>query len=79
QFKFPISNFLKYLFASLVMTSVYFLTSNYLITYDSSIFKFLPPLLLQLTLCAAVYLGITYIIDEKTRQLFKSIIFEFRR
>ena len=79
QFKFPISNFLKYLFASLGLASIYFLTSNYLIIYDDSIFKFLPPLLLQLTLCAAVYLGITYIIDKKTRQLFKSVIYELRK
>ena len=76
KFSFPIYNVVKYIGATLVFFIVYFFTSDSIIKYEISIYKFLPSLLLQLAICVGVYLAITYVIDKNTKLLFKSIIKE---
>ena len=44
--------------------------------YHESIYDFLPLLIIELIICRGVYLSITYLIDNKTKILFKSIIRE---
>ena len=70
---------LKYLFSSiLIFGLIYLLMEQYLI-YTERIFEFLPELLGFLALGIAGYLGITYLIDSKTRFLFKAISNEIRK
>ncbi len=64
----------KYMISAiLVFSSFYFLSENFLV-YEKSIFVFLPNLLLFVIPSFLTYLGVTYIIDNKTRNLFQSVI-----
>jgi len=68
----------KYLLTSiLVFGSVYYLMEQYLQYYES-IFEFLPGLLPYLVLGIGSYLGITYLIDKRTRILFNKVLKEFQ-
>ena len=73
---FPYTSVAKFSIASVALGIVFFATSDYIITYEQSIYDFLPGLLLQAAICVGVYLGITLLIDSKTRNLFKAIIRE---
>lgn len=73
-FSFPYTSVAKFSIASVASGIVFFATSDYIITYEQSIYDFLPGLLLQAAICVGVYLGITFLIDSKTRNLFKSIL-----
>ena len=79
KISFPIKNTLKFIFVTLIFALVFLFTSDSIIKYEQSIYKFLPLVILQLTICAGIYLGITYSIDKETRTLFKSIIKEIKR
>jgi hypothetical protein len=69
----------KYIIASIIAFGIlYLLVDNYL-NYKISIFEFLPDLLLFTGIGIALYLGITYAIDIKTRQLFSAITSELRQ
>lgn len=77
--KFEYSSFLKYLFAGIIAFGSAFLLLKEYLAYTSSIFDFLPNLLLFVGFGVGVYLLITYMIDINTRQLFKAIISEIKR
>jgi len=79
NFSFPIRNTVKYLFSTLAFVTVFFLTSPHIIIYHQSIYDFMPTVIIQLVICVGVYIGITYLIDEKTRILFKSILKELKQ
>lgn len=66
----------KYVVATFAFVAVFFITSDTLIEYKISIYDFLPGVIFQLIICVGIYLVITYLIDKKTRSLFKSIIRE---
>ena len=51
------------------MATVFLLTNEHIISFEVSIYSYLPGLLLEIVLCCATYLGITYAIDRKTRRL----------
>ncbi len=76
---FPLKNITKFIIATLTFGFVFLITSDSIIIYEQSIYKFLPLVFLQLTICLGIYLGITYSIDAETRILFKSIIKEIKR
>ncbi len=76
EFYFPWKNVIKYFTASIGLVLGFLLTSDYIIKYEISIFNFLPGVLFQLAICIGIYLLITYIIDNKTKRLFKAIINE---
>ena len=78
KFSFPITNLLKFLFAMSVFIIFFLLTSDSILNYEPSIYDFLPSLLIELALCISIYLGLTYLIDKSTRNLFKSILNEIR-
>lgn len=78
KFSFPIINIGKYTGSTLAFVGIFFLTSDSLIQYHISIFEFLPGVIIQLALCSGIYLLITFVIDQKTRILFKSIILEIK-
>jgi len=75
-FSFPYSGAAKYVGATMAFILVYLLTSEFIITYEESIFDFLPQVIFQSVICIGVYLAITYAIDKKTQKLFKSVIQE---
>ena len=58
------------------MAVVFMLTNEHVVIFDVSIYSYLPGLLLELTICCATYLGITYAIDRKTRKLFRMVLLE---
>ncbi len=76
SFHFPTENTLKYILAAVVFVLVYFVTADIIINYEESIYDHLPSVIAELSICVIIYLTITYLIDKKTRILFKSIIFE---
>lgn len=69
---------IKYILAAgIIFSIVYFLMDEYLIYYES-IFDFLPRVAIFAIGGVASYIGITYLIDHKTKILIKSIVKEFR-
>ena len=56
---------------------VYFLMEKFLI-YDKSIFQFLPNLLIFVVIGIAFYIGLTYVSDWRTKNLFRAIIKEIK-
>ena len=78
KIKIDYISLVKYAIASLIaFIPVYFLMEEFL-QYQTSIFEFLPDLILYLILATLGYLGVTYLIDSRTRKLFKSVLGEFR-
>ena len=75
----PITSIFKYSLSTLAFMIVFLLTSKQIITYQKSIYEFLPNVILELGICMSVYLLITVLIDTKTRILFKSIIYEIKK
>ena len=70
---------IKYLISALVsFGSVYVLMEQFLI-YDESIFVFLPNFIPFVIISSIGYFGLTFLIDKKTRQLFRLIISEVRK
>lgn len=76
KFSIPYTEIAKYVLATISFVIVFLLTSESIISFEISIFDFLPGLILELFICIAVYLAITYLIDKKTRVLFKAILME---
>lgn len=69
---------LKYLITSIfVFGSTFVLMENNL-TYHTSVFKFFPEFLPYLVISSIGYLGITYLIDNRTRILVKKILSEIK-
>ena len=79
KISFPFKNIIKFIIATLAFVLVFIITSDSIIIYEQSIYKFLPLVILQLIICLGIYLGITYSIDSETRMLFKSIIKGIKR
>jgi len=76
-FSLHYSTLLKYLVGTIGMIIVFLLTSDFIIFYKISIYEFLPGAIIEFVLCILTYLGITYLIDNKTRILFRAIVVEF--
>jgi len=79
RFSLPLISILKYAGGTLSFIAIFYLTADKIINYKISIFEFLPSLILELGICLGVYFLFTYSTDNKTRQLFKSIILEVRK
>ena len=70
---------LKYLIVNIIVfTGIYFLMEEFLV-YDESIFVFLPHVFPFILLSVLSYFGLTYLVDKKTRILFKSILSEIKK
>lgn len=72
-------SFTKYLISSIFVFGILYYLINEFLDYKVSIFEFLPDLIAWVIIAGLAYLGLTYIIDQKTRNLFKSIINELVR
>ena len=77
--KLDYKSIFKYLSASVVSFGILYLMIERFLNYRISIFEFLPELLLFASIGIALYIGITYVIDKKTRILFKAILSEIKR
>ena len=77
-FSLPYIILLKYFAGAISMAIVFLLTSDFIIIYKTSIYEFLPGVFVEFILCFATYLGVTYLIDNKTRVLFRAIIMELK-
>lgn len=68
----------KYLLSSiLILIPIFILIEEFLI-YDENVFIFIPNLFLYVFLVFISYLGITYLIDKRTKTLVKAVINEIR-
>lgn len=76
KFSIQIKDIGKYVFGTIAFSLVFMVTSSSIIKYKISIYDFIPQLILELAICIGVYLLVTYVIDKKTRILFKSILAE---
>ena len=65
---------LKYFTSSIGSFGFTYLMMNEFLEYKESIFEFLPDFIPFVILGISLYLGITYLIDKKTRKLFNLII-----
>mgnify|MGYP001584537222 CR=1 FL=1 len=71
---------IKYLLSAVLMFGLTYFIMNEFIEYKISIFEFLPQFLIYVTIAVGGYLALTYLIDQRTRFLFKSIVKEiFKR
>ena len=69
---------LKYLVASIASFGITFFLLDHFLNYKRSIFEFIPNLLIFAAIGIGFYLLITYLIDLRTRDLFRSITKEIR-
>ena len=76
HFMFPLKSTLKYIGSTLAFIVIFYFTSEYILTYQQSIYDFFPELIAQLAICVGVYLTITYFIDKKAKILITGIIRE---
>jgi len=76
KFSIKYKEIIKYLFASSIVVLIYFATSDFLITYNPSIYDFLPGVIIEAIICIVIYLGITFAIDIKTRKIYQSFMNE---
>ena len=75
-FRVPYESILRHIVGGSGMVLVFLLTNEHIVAFDVNIYSYLPSLLLEVALCCAVYIGITYAIDYKTRKLFRAILSE---
>ena len=76
--KLELQTISKYLLSSvLIFGLVYFLMDKYF-EYDDNIFELAPKLLLFIFLSIIGYLGLTYVIDLKTKNLLNSIFYTIK-
>ena len=76
--KFDMKTIFKYLLSSVFVFGSTFILMEEFLEYKESIFQFLPEFLLFIALGILSYLVITYMIDSKTKTLFKSVIREIK-
>jgi len=69
----PWKKITKFTLSTIIFMMFYYLTSDLILDYDPSIYKFLPLLIIEFVICMGIYLSITYVIDSDTRTLFKSL------
>jgi hypothetical protein len=69
----PFIDISKYAIGTIGFVIVFLLTSESIMKFEINVYDFLPGLITQFVICIGIYMGITYIIDRKTRTLFKSI------
>lgn len=77
KFELPLVPISKYIGATIVFGIVFYFTSDFIINHEISIFNYLPSLIAELLICMSVYFAITYITDQRTRNLLTSILHEF--
>ena len=75
----PYKAIIKYSLVTLLASIIVFYLLENTVSYPPSIFEFIPQLIPIMILGALIYFGLTYVIDESTRELFKLIIKEIKK
>jgi hypothetical protein len=73
-----LKSLLKYILTGIVVFSTSFIVTEEFLTYNNSIFEFLPQLLLFAMIPIIFYIIITYMIDKRTKNLIHAIINEIK-
>lgn len=78
--KFKINSILllKYILVCVVVFGITYLLMNQFLIYENNVFKFVPRVLLLVSIGMIVYLFVTYLVDSKTRILFHAILDELK-
>ena len=76
--KLDFSSMSKYLLVSVGIFGITYILSERFLEYTNNIFEFLPNFLFFVVLGIGGYLGITYIVDSRTRKLFHAVIQEIK-
>ena len=79
QLNFEIKSIIKYLISGIISFSFVYLLTEKFIVYNKSLTEFLPQVLIFISLGIGMYLVISVIIDNKIRDLIKSIIAEIKK
>ena len=79
QLNFEIKSIVKYLISGIISFSFVYLLTEKFIVYNESLIEFLPQVLIFISLGITMYLVISVIIDNKIRDLIKSIIAEIKK
>ena len=77
DFKIDLKIILKYLVTSIIVFGMTYLIMQEFLTYHMGIFEFLPEFFMYVILGIGGYVGVTYLIDKRTRKLVKAIMQEF--
>jgi hypothetical protein len=75
----PIFPIMKYALTTILSSIIVFYATEKFITYHESVFDFLPELIPFIILGGIIYFGLTYIIDQDTRKLYRGIINEIKK
>ena len=78
DFRINSISLLKYLLVSIIIFSAIHVLMNQFLIYKNSIFEFVPNVLLFVSIGIVGYLLTTYLIDSKTRILFRAIFDELK-
>lgn len=73
---FPYKDTLKYICITILVSAVIYLISEKTLTYEKSIWIFLPEIVPIVAFGGVMYFGITYVLDKSARSLFNSIFKE---
>ncbi len=76
--KIDLKTISKYVASSIVVFGFVYLFMDNLLEYELSIFEFLPKFLVFVLTGGLAYVGITYVIDKRTKKLVHSIIKELQ-
>ena len=76
--KLNYNTMIKYLVATVIVFLIIYVLMNEFLIYEKEIFVFLPNFLPFLIGSGVGYLGLTYLIDPKTRKLVKLVFAEFK-
>lgn len=76
--KIDMPSLFKYLGASTISFGITYMLLQEFLSYKKSIFEFIPNLLIFALIGIGLYLGITYLIDSRTRKLFNAVINEIK-
>ena len=79
DFSFPFIPIGKYVVATIIASIPVYLLVESTILYTESVYDFIPQLIFPLILGGILYFGITYLIDNSTRELCRSIVKEIRK
>jgi hypothetical protein len=76
SFHFTYPPIIKYAGVTIMVSILITIISEQFLTYPQSIFDFIPEIIPLFALYAILYFGITFVVDESTKKLFKSIFKE---
>lgn len=79
QFKLEYFRISKYFLSSLISFGITYVLVNEYLVYDSNPFNFAPRVILLAAFGISLYIGLTYVLDNKIRILVYNIFNEFKR